>query len=65
MPGGGIDSGETEEECVRREMQEETNLDVRVISLLVNELARSGNLYQQSLLSKIKGIMVFGRVMRT
>lgn len=47
MPGGGIDSGETEEECVRREMQEETNLDVRVISLLLNEPALPGNLYQQ------------------
>ena len=30
MPGGGIEPGESEEECVRREMKEETCLDVRV-----------------------------------
>ena len=37
FPGGGIEPGETEEDCVRREMKEETNLDVRVVSLLLNE----------------------------
>ena len=37
FPGGGIESGETEEECVQREMKEETNLDVRILSLLFNE----------------------------
>jgi 8-oxo-dGTP diphosphatase len=31
LPGGGIEPGETEEDCVRREMKEETNLDVRVV----------------------------------
>jgi 8-oxo-dGTP diphosphatase len=37
FPGGGLELGETEEECVKREMKEETNLDVRVVSLLLDE----------------------------
>jgi 8-oxo-dGTP pyrophosphatase MutT (NUDIX family) len=37
FPGGGLETGETEEECVAREMKEETNLDVRVVLLLLDE----------------------------
>ncbi len=37
VPGGGIDPGETEEQCVMREMREETNLVVRVERLLFEE----------------------------
>lgn len=37
FPGGGIEAGETEEGCIIREMKEETNLDVRVIELLIDE----------------------------
>ena len=40
FPGGGIESEETEEECVKREMKEETNLSVRVLSLL-DEMPKS------------------------
>jgi 8-oxo-dGTP pyrophosphatase MutT (NUDIX family) len=39
LPGGGIEPGETEEDCVRREMKEETNLDVQVSALLLDEPA--------------------------
>ena len=46
LPGGGIEPGETEEECVRREMKEETNLDVRVVSLLLNEPNPSRKIYR-------------------
>jgi ADP-ribose pyrophosphatase YjhB (NUDIX family) len=35
LPGGGREDGESEEECVRREMREETSLEVRVERLLV------------------------------
>ena len=35
LPGGRIETGETEEECVAREMQEETHLRVGVERLLV------------------------------
>ena len=34
FPGGGIEPGESESECVRREMREETGLDVRVDDLV-------------------------------
>lgn len=37
FPGGGLESKEIEEECVQREMKEETNLDVRILSLLFDE----------------------------
>ena len=47
IPGGGRDDGETEEECVRREMKEETNLDVAVKQLLLDLPARPGHVYQR------------------
>jgi 8-oxo-dGTP diphosphatase len=37
FPGGGIEPPESEEDCVRREVQEETHLDVRVVSLILDE----------------------------
>jgi len=37
LPGGGREDGETEEECVQREMREETNLEVNVEGLLLDE----------------------------
>jgi 8-oxo-dGTP pyrophosphatase MutT (NUDIX family) len=36
LPGGGREDGESEEQAVRREMREETNLDVRVERLLID-----------------------------
>jgi len=40
LPGGGIEPGETEEDCIRREMKEETNLEVEVATLLMKEPAK-------------------------
>ncbi len=37
FPGGGIEPGESESECVQREMREETGLDVRVDDLIFDE----------------------------
>jgi 8-oxo-dGTP diphosphatase len=37
LPGGGMEAGETEIECVRREVLEETNLEVSVEALLLDE----------------------------
>ena len=37
FPGGGRESQESEQECVRREVEEETGLLVTVIRLLIDE----------------------------
>jgi ADP-ribose pyrophosphatase YjhB (NUDIX family) len=48
LPGGGREPGETEEECVRREMREETGLEVRVERLLcVHDTDHAGPGYMQ------------------
>ncbi len=46
IPGGGREDGESEEACVRREMLEETHLDVRVEKLLLQDPASPGAPYQ-------------------
>ena len=45
IPGGGIEPGESEEECVIREMKEETNLDVHVERLLIEQATIPGDAY--------------------
>ena len=45
LPGGGIELGETEEDCIRREMKEETNLNVRILSFLLDEPAHPNDRY--------------------
>ena len=46
IPGGGIEEGETEEECVIREMKEETNLDVQVVRLILDEPSPAEGIYK-------------------
>jgi 8-oxo-dGTP pyrophosphatase MutT (NUDIX family) len=46
IPGGGLAANESEEECVQREMREETNLQVRVERLLLED-DELGGMYQQ------------------
>jgi ADP-ribose pyrophosphatase YjhB (NUDIX family) len=40
LPGGGIEDGETEVQCVEREIREETNLEIKVVGLLLDEPAQ-------------------------
>jgi 8-oxo-dGTP diphosphatase len=47
LPGGGIDGDETEEECVIREMKEETGLEVRVERFLLEEPDPPGGSYRR------------------
>lgn len=48
IPGGGREEGETEEECVRREMKEETNLDVSVERLLLDDPIENNLAYRNA-----------------
>lgn len=47
IPGGRIDPGETEEQCVWREIGEETGLEVQIASLLLDEPSPSDSIYQR------------------
>jgi 8-oxo-dGTP pyrophosphatase MutT (NUDIX family) len=47
IPGGGIEADETEEQCVQREMLEETGLQVQVHSLILDEPSTPGAIYQR------------------
>lgn len=46
IPGGGIDGDESEEQCVIREIKEETNLEVEVERLLFEEPGHTGEAYR-------------------
>jgi 8-oxo-dGTP pyrophosphatase MutT (NUDIX family) len=47
IPGGGSEPNETEEQCVQREMLEETGLEVRVDALLLDEPSTPGAIYKR------------------
>lgn len=47
IPGGGPEPDESEEECVIREIKEETHLDVRVERLLIEEKAYPDGVYKR------------------
>lgn len=47
FPGGGIEENETEEECVEREMWEETNLRVSATYLLLEEPSDPDGAYKR------------------
>lgn len=48
VPGGGREDGEGEEDCVRREVREETRLDVEVERLLREEAVSGDAMYQRT-----------------
>jgi len=47
IPGGGREEGELEEDSVVREMKEETQLDVEVVRLALDEAAKPGGEYKR------------------
>ena len=53
LPGGGQEAGEDEIQCVRREMQEETGLEVQVERLLMESLGPSGRTERRTYLCRI------------
>lgn len=46
IPGGGIDGDESEEQCIVREMKEETNLEIKVAGQLFEEPAHPDGAYR-------------------
>jgi len=46
IPGGGLEGDEPEEQCIIREMKEETNLDVKVERLVFDEPGHPDGVYQ-------------------
>ena len=47
IPGGGQEQNETEEECVEREVREETHLSIEVKGLVLDEQAPRNDTYQR------------------
>ena len=47
LPGGGREAGETPEQCLMREVHEETQLTITVERLLLDDPAPSGDVYKR------------------
>ena len=47
LPGGGLEDGETEEEGIKRELKEETNLEVDIKGIIFDEPGNGKDVYQR------------------
>ena len=47
LQGGVLEDGESEEECIIREIKEETNLDVEIKGILFDELGMGRDVYRR------------------
>jgi ADP-ribose pyrophosphatase YjhB (NUDIX family) len=47
LPGGGLEDGETEEEGIKRELKEETNLEVEIKGIIFDEPSNGKDEYQR------------------
>lgn len=47
IPGGGAEPGETDEDCIIREIKEETGLDVQVERLVIDQEAPPEGVYKR------------------
>jgi 8-oxo-dGTP pyrophosphatase MutT (NUDIX family) len=47
LPGGGREGTETPEQCLRREVREETHLTITIARMLLDDPAPSGDVYQR------------------
>jgi 8-oxo-dGTP diphosphatase len=47
LPGGGLEDGETEQQCIIREIKEETGFDVEIKEVLFDEPGNGKDVYQR------------------
>jgi ADP-ribose pyrophosphatase YjhB (NUDIX family) len=47
LPGGALEDGETEEEAIKRELKEETNLEVEIKGIIFDEPTNGKDMYQR------------------
>lgn len=47
LPGGGLETNESEEECIKREIKEETNLDIDIKMKLFDDSGLGNDVYKR------------------
>ena len=47
LPGGGLEDGETEQQCIIRELKEETGLEIEIKEILFDEPGNGKDVYKR------------------